>query len=152
MRQIGLLIRIFVSMLIFSIFGASASMGGVRLGDWWSVSVIELNITPQKYSNKKVIISGYASDFGGVPNVYLTKEHAEMFDHSSSIPIIGLPPKVIDVVGGVCNNKYVKTHGIFKWSKLLGRWALSEVNVIYEYQFDAPRSGIQICWARKELR
>jgi len=62
--------------------GSGASKKGE--GDVWAVSFVRLLVEPSKYEGRVLVVAGY---LGKDMNFYLTKDHADAFDFTSSLLI-----------------------------------------------------------------
>jgi hypothetical protein len=76
-----------------------------------TVSLIQLLATPDKFDQKFVWVVGYL-ERGPNLNLYLTKDHARVFDHASSIGVHDT------TVGGTltlssCVGNFVRVRGVF---------------------------------------
>jgi hypothetical protein len=104
-----------------------------------TVSLIQLLVTPDKYDQKFVWVIGYLES-GPNLNLYLTKDHARVFDHASSIGVHDT------TVGGTltsssCVGSFVRVRGVF--GKLEGLFpAIVDVEEVENLE------GRGSCWRR----
>lgn len=73
------------------------------------VSLLQLLTNPDRFAGQVVIVTGYL-DYVGHPRLYLTRDHALVMDHQTSIMV----SYITDVTQDACMKHYVRVKGTFK--------------------------------------
>lgn len=110
---------LFVVLLALS---SCASADEVNVGP---VSMVQLIVTPERFVGARLEVSGYLIR----QRLYLTREHAELLDHSSSVELTNefLP----DDGKSPCANALVRVTGQFVETKPGATYMISDVTQIF---------------------
>jgi hypothetical protein len=77
--------------VVISAIGTALALAACASGGMRAPSLVQLLVDPHEFAGSNVRVQGYLSDAGNL-SLFLTKEHADTWDHVSSVPVADATP------------------------------------------------------------
>lgn len=108
--------------------------------DFEPVSLTSVIVHPKRHHDQYILVRGYLADHG-LPALmlFITKEHAEMRDYESAIPVKNEMGRELPLSESSCVGKHVLMHGHF----------VREPALIPKFDVDDLDKGVR-CWRPAE--
>lgn len=133
-RRIAVYLAFLVLLVAVPVGSACAGEPDQRI-----VSMVQLLSRPAEFEGKVVLVKGYLKAGFGM-RLYLTKEHANMADSASSIPVETPGPELMK-----CVDSYVAVSGVFGLRDEYG--IVKTLEVVRWSDGSVPAAA---CWTRDE--
>ncbi|MCG8504430.1 MAG: hypothetical protein MI755_07475 [Sphingomonadales bacterium] len=108
----------------------------------YAVSLVNLIASTNHYAGKRVRVSGFLVK--GDQHLFLTRDHAEIMDYMSAIPLIDHTPTASQILSN-CPDGYVSVTGRMVSLESSGRYHLGQIEKVL-----SEREPIHICYEREE--